>query len=117
MPKTLGFSWLLFTGLPLLGCPTSGFECGVSLDDDTVARCTVGSQVCICDTRSCAERVPASQCASGYRYVERPFADEDVAERCVPSESQGWIVTQEAENPYCGSAPPDAGTAGNGGAS
>lgn len=84
-------------------------------DRDEITRCDRAQEICVCQTRSCArvdvpgpapqpacsdedggadsntrctslEPTPAQACASGYRYVDTPYARSDWANRCVPKD-------------------------------
>ena len=102
--------------LGLVACPTTGFECGVPLEDDQISRCNRGTEVCVCETRSCAEHAPTDECASGLRYVERPFAHDGLDRRCVPLSSASWIIQQSDDSQQCLSGTGGADGNGQGGA-
>ncbi|HKA88109.1 MAG TPA: hypothetical protein VKE22_10600 [Haliangiales bacterium] len=97
-----------------LAACSRGFECGTPLasDNDVITRCGAAHQVCVCETNSCAARVPAADCPSGLRYVGEPFARSD---GCVPVASASWIVKGDATDLRCPSEPPpDASPGGDG---
>ena len=80
MAKNLLLFASLSWGIPnLVGCTSSGFECGAPLasDPDQTYTCARPEEVCLCHTRSCARpEHPASDvkepCESGLRYVSEP---------------------------------------------
>ena len=96
------------------GCQSdSGFECGFAPDQDpaNVRSCTGPNQVCVCRTRSCAEldpRADGDTCASRYRYLDEPFAHQDVANQCVKASDLGWEISTPGDR--CSSVGQDAST-------
>lgn len=70
------------------GCTQRGFVCGSPAADnpEVFRRCDRAQEICVCATGGCAKPTSASdRCASGFRYVEAPFADPDIARQCVES--------------------------------
>ncbi len=92
--------------LALLSCTASegdGFQCGTPLpgEENTIRQCDVVHQACICATNSCAETVAATECDTGFRYVDGPFARSDVRGKCVTAPPGDWLVKAGAGNVAC----------------
>jgi len=105
-----------------------GFRCGepVPGTDNTFRQCDGTEQVCVCATNSCAERVETTKCASGLRYLEPPFARENIGvsapgagllapHDCVSTLHTKWILAEGAGNVACGPSPDAGAYASDGG--
>ncbi len=94
----------------LASCATEGFNCGETQpqNSNVVYMCDAPHQVCVCSTNSCAATAATADCPSGYRYVDTPFAHEDVANECVPQEATNWVINQAEGSRTCGVSPPPA---------
>lgn len=89
MYVALGF----IVALGMCGCDEGeGFRCGESVSNGGSVRvCAAPQEVCICATQSCARPANTDEgCASGYVYVERPFAR---IEGCVEMRDTAWTST------------------------
>ena len=112
---------LAVTATSVSACKQDGFKCGRELrgEDGIAQRCTGELEVCVCATSSCAVRELADEsksvqegCASGYRYLDKPFANDSWAKECVPKAHLALPVLAPDAAPFCpGRAPPpkDAG--------
>ena len=87
----------------------TGFQCGVRHNDNpqAVQICNKAQQVCVCQVNGCATQVPVSDCPSGLRFAEAPFAPAKLATTCVDPAIAVWTVDQ-TEQPNVCTAPPDA---------
>jgi hypothetical protein len=133
------------------GCQQeAGFECGRLVPGTTTVRaCDRALEVCVCSTNSCAtkvgllpqdrggdaggpslaagggEAVQYGDCLApgeaGYRYVEAPYARDDLAGKCVRAVDLRLGALTNSQAPACpGQVPaaePTGGTAGGGGSS
>jgi hypothetical protein len=82
----------------------TGFQCGAAIEGrpNTVRLCNRANEVCVCETNSCAVRVPTDICASGLKYVEAPFALPSFAEQCVEKLTlPDWLIRQGDEIQLC----------------
>jgi len=81
----------------------NGFQCGTPLssDPDIVRTCDRPREVCVCETSSCATRVNTSDCASGLRYTDEPFARSDLAGTCATLAQPAWIVAEAKPGALC----------------
>jgi hypothetical protein len=135
--------WLGFASC----APGEGFECGVPQrhNPEVIQRCARNLEVCVCATASCAVRdvgqfadpsasldepggmggnagsqpSPEGACASGYRYVDTPFANPRWAGECVPRSHLAVpiVPTDENPGPLCPTVPePPPSQGGKGGA-
>lgn len=99
---------------------SSTFRCGEKREEGTVTQCDEPGQICVCDSRKCAERTPG--CPSGFRYVDWPFAPPGRINDCVrPDEVDGGTVkgssagTCDGEGSGNASSSNDAATVDGGG--
>ena len=114
MPRRMTFLRVALAAASLsLSCrQEDGFFCGVGLEEapESFRQCDRPHEVCVCATNSCAKRVATSDCESGLRYVEAPYARNALAEHCVEPADQGWFVEEDATVFQCSAKrPADAG--------
>ncbi len=112
--RTLHLLALLAAHVMLAGCGREGFECGTALleDEQVVRACTRTDEVCVCATHACALPSPStdSKCESGLKYVDVPFAPEDLANTCVaPEHASGKVLSGEKPE-LCESGESESGT-------
>ncbi|MEZ4298143.1 MAG: hypothetical protein R3B70_24540 [Polyangiaceae bacterium] len=128
-------AWHLGVALAALlhvGCTdqTDPFHCGEELKgaSGVIRECSEAGQICVCETRSCAQKIKKESCRSGYQYLESPFVtkrgldevdrgtkdDPQSADlRCVPPDYLGEIIDEKSAVRACGAT--DTSSSGTGG--
>lgn len=110
-PRGFARAWMVLAALGmggLTGCDQrdEGFECGLARGDGRVRACGGLTEVCVCETHSCAAY--DADCDTELRYLDAPFARSSIAGQCVPPRAARTRASGDDGSCAPGDVMPDA---------